>query len=152
MEDKELKEEFVRFLVETPDDPFTAALKVFPDDTSRALRVAHEWPLDKEVRASLRARLADGEEEDFLPTKAELARKVWAKMNKDGLEPDEFAKMARLYGEIRGFIEKPTTNIHNNTQNNLAPVMVVRDVGSDDEWERKLATQQAKLIEASNGG
>lgn len=148
MTEKEEKEEFVRFLLETPDEPFTAALKLFPEDTGRALRVAHEWPNDKEVRASMRARMSEGEEEDFLPTKAELARKVWAKMNKETLEPDEFTKIARLYGEIRGFIEKPTTNINTNTQV-LSPVMVVKDSGSDDEWEKKLAAQQNKLLNAS---
>jgi hypothetical protein len=148
--EKEEKEEFVRFLLETPDDPFKAALALHPDDVGRALRIAHEWPQDKEVRASMRARMSEGEEEDFLPTKAELARKVWAKMNKDGLEADEFAKIARLYGEIRGFIEKPTTNISTNT-NVLSPVMVVKDNGSDDEWERKLAAQQSKLVEAQTG-
>lgn len=149
MTDREQKEEFVRFLLETPDDPFKAALRLFPDDTNKALRAAHEWPRDPDVIASMRARKEDSNEEDFLPSKAELARKVWAKMNSGTLDPEEFAKMARLYADIRGYIEKPTTNINNNTQNLLQPVMVVKDIGDDDEWERKLAEQQGKLVEAS---
>lgn len=137
--------------METPDDPFKAALALYPDDTPTALRIAHEWPKDRAVMSALRARIQDTDEEDYLPTKAELARKVWAKMDSGSIDADEFAKLARLYGEVRGFIEKPTTNINNNTQNLMQPVMVVKDNGTDDEWERKLAAQQGKLVEASTG-
>jgi len=151
LDENELKEQFVGFLLQNPDDPFKAALGLFPEDTNRALRVAHEWPHDKYVQTAMKSRMSEGDDEELLPTKSELARKVWGKMNINGLEADEFAKLARLFGEIRGFIEKPSTTINANSQTLLQPVMVVTDKGTDDEWEEKLLKQQGKLLEASTG-
>lgn len=63
-------------------------------------------------------------------------------------DPDTYAKLAKVYAEVRGFIEKPQVAVTTNVQTITNKVMVVRESGSDAEWERKLAMQQASLANA----
>lgn len=149
MTETEAKEKFARLLLKEPLEPFAVALKVFPDDTKQALKVANEWPSDLEVlRFQEQAVSADGEK-SFLPTKGELARDTWNLMHSKYTEPGDFAKLGKLYAELMGFIEKPKTEITTNVQQITNRVMVVRESVSDADWERKLLAQQERLTAAS---
>lgn len=142
-DDKEYKGYFAEFLIESPDDPFTAALKVFPQNTQRALRIAQEWPRDPYVLSEVKRLKAEGGDMDGLPTKADLAREIW-NTAKGNVEPDEKVKLLKLYGEVRGFIDKPQANTTVNVE--AAPkVMIVKDAGTDADWEARLRRQQRKL-------
>jgi hypothetical protein len=129
-----------------PNEAFKAALTIFPNDTSLALKAATHWINDPIVVAE-KSRLSENvDEKEFLPTRSDLARRVWDKMQLTPF-PDDFAKLAKLYGEIMGFIEKPQQNSTNvNIVQNK--VMIVKDHGTDDNWKDSLKIQQAKLIDA----
>jgi hypothetical protein len=146
MSDTILKDAFAAALLRSPDDPFTAALAVFGTDTRTALYVSQEWVRDLYVLQKQAELLEQFGEDEFLPSKATLARDVFnfARSTKDGKE-----KIAayKLYAEVRGMIEKQTA-IANVTVNNNR-VMVVKDHGTDDDWETAARIQQAKLIEHS---
>ena len=148
MNEAEAKEKFARLLLKEPSDPFAVAIKVFPDDTKKALRVANEWPSDVDVLAFQAKATEEEGELAFLPTKGQLCREVWDVMHDKYTDAATFAKLGKLYAEIRGFIEKPQTTVTTNVQNVTNKVMVVRESGSDAEWERKLAAQQARLVDA----
>ena len=80
---EECKTAFAVELLKNPADAFKAALQVFPDDTGLALRAAHTWPKDPFVLSEqTRITAAEGEGA-FLPSKAELCRKIWERMQKD---------------------------------------------------------------------
>lgn len=148
MSDEELKAQYARLLLKV-DDPFKAALHLFPDNTSRALRVANEWPNDPEVVAAQAELLDEDGEISFLPTKAAFARKIWDRMEEERIAPEDFAKLGKLYADVRGFIEKPQTNINNNVNNVNNRVMIIRETGTDEDWEAKLRKQQEDLTNAS---
>jgi hypothetical protein len=143
-----LKERFVREWL-LCNDPFKAALSVIPNDTGKALRISTEWPQDEYV-LELRSEIIASEGSDaFLPSKDELAREIYLDA-KTMRVPEDRLKGFRLYAEIRGFISKPggnSTTVNNFTDNRS--VMVVKDHGSNDDWERKLAANQKKLIAGS---
>ena len=127
-------------------DSFEAALAAFDGDTKLAMAHHASWEFDPEV-VSERERLEnEGDPMEYLPSKVEYARKVWNLVDECRTE-DGKMKMLRLYGEVRGFLEKPggssaggTTNI---TQNK---VMIVNNSGDDSEWKARLKKQQEKLI------
>lgn len=124
-------------------DPYKAAFALFPGNTNRSIRVAAEWPSDPIV-INEKARLVKEAREnlDSLPTKHDLARAVWDRMK--GADDDEaFVKLAKVYGEINGFIEKPQTQTNVNIQQNR--VMTLRDMGSDSDWESAVLDQQRRL-------
>lgn len=156
MNEQELKSAFAAELLKTPNDPFKAALAVFGADTGRALRAAHEWAKDPEVMAEQARLKGELGEMAFLPDKSELARVIWERMQGTTYAngstipttAEEFAKLAKLYAEVRGYIEKPTTNINNNviTANK---VMVVKDHGDNDTWAKRLREQQKGLTSAT---
>ncbi|QBZ71722.1 putative terminase small subunit [Pseudomonas phage KP1] len=133
-------------------DPFKAALRLFPDNTNRALWVANHWPNDKEVKEE-QARLmgVDGGS-SLLPSKTELARDIWDRMqgkaNANGVivppTADEYAKLAKLYAEVMTFIEKPQTNL--NVNNYVQRVVEVPMFASPEEWEKAASTQQTELL------
>lgn len=127
---------------------FGLALSIFPDNTSQALRVANEWPNDPEIKSYRESVLIDNEIE-VLPTKADLCRSIWGKMHEPFTDAEQFSKLGKLYAEVRGFIEKPSTNINTNLQQVVNKVMIVRENGSNADWEAKLEAQQSKLLEDS---
>lgn len=139
------KEQFAQLSLRE-QDAFKIALVIYPDDTSRALRVANEWPNDEQVK-TFRQSYIDAEEDGetaFLPTKAEAARLAWNIARDSGVTEDRL-KALKLYADIRGFIERPSVAIQNNTlvQNK---VLVVKNFGSDEQWEQQVRKQQTKLI------
>lgn len=100
MNEIDLKKEFAECLLKYPNDPFKAALEVFPDDNGIALKMANEWPIDKEVLAFKKELLKDRDPLDFVPQKAELAMKIWNAMNTPGIYVEDLAKLGKLYHEI----------------------------------------------------
>lgn len=150
----ELKTEFARALLQTPNDAFKAARCVFGEDTGMALRVASTWVIDPFVIAE-RARLADelpAREALGLPTKEAYARKLYDWIedseNKLYIPFEDKLKLVRLFGEVMGYIERPAqTTINNNNSVNHNRVMIVKDAGNNEDWERKLREHQQKLIE-----
>ena len=140
------KERFAELMLRE-NEPFKVALILYPDDTGRALEVAHTWPRDAQV-IELQKSLTSAEDEiTFLPTKSDAARLAWNMARDEARFTEDRLKALKLYAEIRGFIEKPQVSVQNNVQNNSIQhhVMVVRDHGSDEEWSEKLRNQQKRL-------
>lgn len=133
-------------------DPFKAALSLFPDNTNRALWVANHWPNDAEVKEEQARLIGEDEGASFLPSKVELARDIWQRMQGTTLPsgvtipptPEEYAKLAKLYADVRGFIEKPQTNV--NVTTNVQRVVEVPVFQSENEWEAAAAKQQRELL------
>ncbi len=149
MSELEDKQKFVEFWLTMPKDPFKAALEIFPENTNRALRIAAEWPKDPEVLEIKEKLLSNAKEGElsFLPSKTEWAREVWNMSQNKNIDFENKIKVLKLYADGRGFIEKqsngPVVNVNQNR------VIVVRDLGTDDEWETKAAVQQKALLNVS---
>lgn len=144
--DADLKKEFAAAMLRWPDDPMRAATFVVGADTQRAVQISMRWPRDADVIAHRKHLLEEYGAEAFTITKAELIGKLVDIADTARDSKDKVAALAKV-AEIRGFIEKPGTKIE---VNNVAPrVMVVRDNGTDDEWEKKLAAQQEALTDAA---
>lgn len=141
------KEQFAALSLREPD-AFKVALVIYPNDTGRALRVANEWPNDPQVK-TIRESLIDAEEDGetaFLPSKADACRLAWNIARDADKFTEDRLKALRLYGEMRGFIEKPAAVQVNNQTNVAMRVLVVKDHGSNDDWEKQLRSQQKRLI------
>lgn len=144
-----LKQAFAAALLRSPNDPFRAALQVFGSDTGRALRASQQWVLDSEVVSCQVKLLEEYGEEQFLPDKLALARAVFELAQNPNKPTDERLKAYELYGKIRGFIDRPA--IVNNMDNRSIhlttnKVMVMRDHGTDADWEQKALSQQQRLV------
>jgi len=135
-------------LLQFPNDPFGNALKLFGTNTVRALEVSQTWVHDFYVLSKQADLLAEFGEDYFLPSKAIAARRVFDLAEMQNRDAKDRLAAYRLYAEMRGFIEKGGgININNSVTNNR--VMIVKDHGSNDDWEKSAAGQQAKLIEHS---
>lgn len=145
MTEIEEKAAFAALLIRYPKEPFKAALELWPLDVSLALRRSNEWPNDKAVLAELKRLRNEGDDMEMLPGKSELAIEVWNKMQ--DCSADDFAKLAKLYAELRGYIEKPSpsTNVNVFTQKCIE----VPTLGSNQEWEDAVAKQQTELLNVS---
>lgn len=145
----EQKKRFAVELLKDPNDPFKAALQVFGQDTGMALRASSTWPKDTVVLDYMQEAIGELGDLHFLPSKADLAREAWTLATSPTVPVDDRLKAMRLYGDVRGFIEKQGTVINNNVLTNNK-VMLVKDHGSTDNWEERLIEQQAKLVEDAN--
>lgn len=126
-----------------------AAAQSLTGDIGKALYMANKWPDDPFVVAEQKRVLnaADNGELDFIGTKAEYARELleFARNHWDGEVKHKFYK---LYGEVRGWVGgKVDTQVNVQVNNNR--VMVVKDLGSDADWEAKAQKQQRALIDVS---
>jgi len=123
MTDDEMKDKaaYAAFLLQCQDNAFEAALKLYPGDTGRALRVSNFWPMDAFVIEE-RARLSLNAIE-YLPTKADLAILTW-NIAKDGTKhctKDRLAA-AKLYGEIMGYVAATAAPVEPERPPQTAPV------------------------------
>lgn len=144
-----LKDLFAIAFLREPSNPFGAAVKVFGLDTGRALYASTHWVDDSYVLARQAELLGMFGEDYFLPNKAALARRVYELADKT-TDAKEQTAVLKLYAEIRGFIEKQTAIanvVNNNTIVNQNRVMIVKDHGTDAQWEEKAAKQQTLLVE-----
>lgn len=128
-------------------DAFKAACAVFPNDTARAVSAALPLSRDPDVLRRMEALRQTAGDEDFLPTRADIARELYALGVDGGNEAKDRIQAFKTFAELMGYAPKPgagdTTN--NITQNN---VMVVREI-PPDAWEARAIEQQAKLINAA---
>lgn len=144
MNEEKYKRQFANLLTQL-GDPFKAAFKIFPDDSSYAIQIANEWPKDRTVIDILN----DGEialPDEKLPTRNDLKLEIWNRMRSS--DDDNFVKMGKLYAEVSGFVEKPGAQV--NVQNVSNKVMVIKEKESDEQWAKGVIEQQEKLISESN--
>ena len=150
--ESELKTAFAEEWIKYPTDPFKAACVVFGSDTGKALYAASHWVYDAQVIADKERISADYNALEYMPSKALLAKAIWdLATGQDGrIDADNKIKAFKLYGEVMNFIEKPVAVSIDNSKNvTVNKVMVVREAASNEEWEQKLITQQARLLDAS---
>jgi hypothetical protein len=119
----------------------TAAMSIIPNP-GEALRQSYVLQHDPVVVEEM-ARLKDTiDEKERLPSKVDIALEVLERA-RELKDPEDYAKLMRLYCEIGGLLEKPGANVDVNVQ--VASVMVVKDHGTTDEWKNKAADQQRRL-------
>lgn len=140
--EREAKKAYAALLLRERD-PFKAALALFPDDTNKALKVANFWPKDLEVTQETK-RIEKDEGDSLLLSKAAFLQDIELRMAETSV-PDEYVKLAKLYAEARGFIEKPQTNV--NVTNNVPRVVEFPAFSSGDDWEKAAAKQQRELLD-----
>lgn len=141
------KLEFARLLFEAGPtaDSYNIGFQMFPANANRAVLAGGHWRADPIVISELaRLRTEQVQVAETLPTQTDLARSIWIKMQ-DCTDPDAYVKLAKLYAEVQGMIKKPTDA--NNANTPRRPVMLVRDHGSDAEWEMKMSANQNRLQE-----
>jgi hypothetical protein len=115
------------------------------NDEVTARAVAHQWTDNVFVKQFKRELIEEYGEEHFLPTKADLARELYAMGVDKTIEARDRVTALKEYALVRGFIEKvAAVNVNTGTVSNR--VMVVQDHGSDTDWEAKVQKQQTKLI------
>lgn len=144
---RELKVKFAIELLKEPNDPFAAALKAF-GDAQQALIASRTLIHDPEIEQLKQDALAEFGAEAFLPSKEQLARDIYNVATGKWVDDDDRIKGFKLYAEVMGWLNKGGTVINNN--NSLVDnrsVMVVKDHGTDEQWEEAARLQQAKLIE-----
>lgn len=147
MDDQALKDAYADELLRTAD-PFKAAVAVVgTQDTGLALRISTEWPNDPYIKEKQAELLELNGEAAYVASKLQLARKVF-ELGDTARAIEDRLKAYRLFGEIMGYIEKPTTNINNNVMT-ANKVMIVREQASNEAWEAKLFEQQRNLAHAS---
>lgn len=141
------KKKFALELLKNPHDPYACAVVVFGDDTASAIAFSYRWQKDYEVLRYQEEYREEHGSINFLPDKSVTAQAIWDIATNAITQTDDKLKALRLYAEVRNFIEKPNTN--NNIAVNLSQnrVMIVKDHGSDEDWEEQCQAQQMRLVE-----
>lgn len=132
------KRSYAYSLLKNPEDSFKAALEIFPLDKSAAIKISNIWPNDPDVVMFMREILDQRGEDEFLPSKNDLLKKVWDQLENKYLEPSDFVKLADQYAKLRDFypeVKKDTSSI--NIVGDCAKVMVITSAQSDADWEEK---------------
>lgn len=147
-EERAYKAQFAAALLREPHNPFKAAQEVFGTDTGRALYAASKWLTDPEVLAARAGLLKTNGARAFLPTKEDCARELWAMATNERNPIEERTRVMSLYCDVMGYKETAQKNSGGITITNNK-VMIVKDHGSDADWEARAAAQQHTLMNAS---
>ncbi len=144
-----LKLRFARALLKYPDEAFRAGQEVFGADTGKALYAAQVWINDETVLNEKDEQHSEKGELAFLPSKADYARQVWRMANNERTANEDRVKLLSLYGDVMGFKERPnTSSVNVNVTQNR--VMIVKDHGTDDDWEKRAELQQQRLADLNS--
>jgi hypothetical protein len=109
-DETEFKKAFAAELLKSPGDPFKAGLAVFPSNTNKALCVANYWVQDPAVKSEMERLKTEQGELAFLPTKADLARKLWEYGAAENIRASKEQISALIaFGEVCGYIAKGTS-------------------------------------------
>lgn len=139
----DLMKEYAVNLLRHPNDPHKAAFATTPD-VGLALQIARDWPRDPVVVGEMERLVLNTDPKQFLPTKEEQARAIYHLAESDKVDVDNRLKAHRLYAELMSYIEKPQPS--SMSVNVLQQkVMIVKDYGSDADWEKNLEAQQRIL-------
>jgi hypothetical protein len=142
-QEQKYKTAFAEALLRYPNDPGKAAFEAIPD-VGTAVQAARNWVNDSFVRAEKIRLLEQSGLKAFLPTKEAQASDIYTIAKDVSVDFDVRLRAHRLYAEVMGHIEKPDTSVKVNVLNQS--VMVVKDLGSNEDWERKAEMNQRKLI------
>ena len=149
-----LKEAFALQLLLHPNDPLKAACQIGVTNMF-ARFVAEYWTDDLYVRIVKKKLLDEHGHAFFLPNVFDIAHRLLT-IADDANHPENKLKALRQYSELMGMVAKPgalfvdnrTTNTVNNTQTNN--VMVIKDHGSEADWERRLIENQTGLLASAD--
>lgn len=145
----EQRKEYAGELLRTPD-PFKAALIVFGDaEIGRVAYVAATWPSDIKVVRYQQEILGSKRVGEFLPTKEGILQTLDTWIKNDNFDIKERLSAIKLMADISGWIVKPEVTVPVNL-NVTSNVMVVKDLGTNDDWEKKARDQQANLTKRDN--
>jgi hypothetical protein len=144
----EQKKQFAIELLRFPGEGLRAATTVFGElhPIQGRMQIAELWSRDPEILQLCADLIDEHGEEYFLPTKADVARLIYKKANGANVDSENYAKLMRLFCEVRGFIQKAGTGDGPTTNNTQVNVLVVKDKGTDEQWQGTLVEQQRKLI------
>lgn len=98
------KTQYVKFLLKNGGEAFKAALELYPVDTGRALYLATQFADDPYIKSEIERLKEENYELQFLPTKIDLLKKVWNRLENRMVDADDFCKLARLYSELQGYL------------------------------------------------
>lgn len=138
----DMKRKFASVVVRT-SNPAAAALQIIPNNPGEAMRAMQDLPKDPLVIALIDHMKTEGSDDDKQPSRIDIANEILLRA-KEVKDPEDYAKLMRLYCDVRGFVEKPGANVAVDVK--VASVMVVRDLGSDEEWKTKAARHQQELV------
>lgn len=121
---------------------FNAAMRLWPDNAPTAYHYSEVWPNDPYVLQCM-AEIQDELDQSLAPpSKEKMAKELYDKSQ--FWAPDDQIKAKRLVADLLGYTNKDAPQVVvNNTQNR---VMIVKDFGTDDEWENRATSQQSKLL------
>lgn len=124
MTESELKAAFAAFLIDTPNDPFGAALKLFPSEQERgeACRITFAWPNDPEVIIEMERLKKSGHSNKNIPTKEKVIEQLWQLAQSDRTPPKDRVAMARLVAEMLAYIPRPSDGTSEAPRMPTAPV------------------------------
>lgn len=104
-------------------EPFKAAIAVFGQgEVGKCLKLSMEWPADPYVMAHKKYLLDTQGAESFLPTKADIAKKILT-IHDEARSSEDKIKALKLYADVLGFIVKPETDGKNKTGGVIAVAM-----------------------------
>jgi hypothetical protein len=106
--------------------------------------MAREWTHDPDVVAAMDAVPDDERALKGVPTKNDLAREAWRRVQST-LDHETAFKGIETIRKLMYDNKAGGTTVNNTLVDNRR-VMVVTDHGTDAEWEAKLLEQQEKLI------
>ena len=137
----EQKKLYAKKLVELNGNAFQAALSILgPGCIGGALQMNASWSNDPIVLAEV-DRVRNSNTESCTPTKLTVLETLWDMINNPSTKSKERIDALKLYSELKGYVADKSDGDKASIN-----VMIVKDHGDDNEWEKKTMSQQKALV------
>lgn len=142
MTEQEIKRLYAKRVIEHKGDHFKAAISIVGEDhVGTALKMMNEWQKDESVKIELEK--IKNECPDFAtPGKIEVLEQFWKIATGDRVEDKDKIAALSTYAEIKGYLKSKTQQAEIVNR-----VMLVKEHGSQDDWEQAALKQQGRLTE-----
>lgn len=129
-------------------DRYKAALELADGNQYDAMAISHHWANSYELEKIIKQMKQDPRAIREIASKFDVAQLYWSIASSFGVDAKDRITAAKEFAAIAGIYDQKaggSTNI-----NVGSAVMIVKDFGTQENWEAQAAIQQSKLVNQRN--
>lgn len=131
-------------------DRYKAALELTDGNQAAAMVISHHWANSYKLEKILRELKSDPRAIRKIATRFDVAMLYWSMANSMMVDAKDRINAAKEFASIAGIFDSKIGAGGGTNINVGSAVMLVRDFGTQENWENAAAIQQANLVNQRN--
>lgn len=131
-------------------DRYRAALELADGNQIAAMAISHHWANSYQLEKLIRGLKNDPRAIRKIATKFDVAMLYWSMANSMMIDAKDRINAAKEFASITGLFDSKIGSGGGTNINVGSAVMLVKDFGTQEDWEKSAAIQQSNLVNQRN--